>query len=142
VVGVIATLGAWITGKGERATRLRHTVGPWLARPALAWSVFAAVLLLVVWALPFQRFLTAAILVVLAALGFEVTRRQVARELAEEGAVPGLSLPKPNIPWRAAPAGPGNVEELERLAKLRADDFLTEDEYSAAKARALAGGGD
>lgn len=142
VVGVIATLGAWITGKGERATRLRHTVGPWLARPALAWSVFAAVLLLVVWALPFQRFLTAAILVVLAALGFEVTRRQVARELAEEGAVPGLSLPKPNIPWRAAPAGPGNVEELERLAKLRADDLLTEDEYSAAKARALAGGGD
>ena len=64
------------------------------------------------------------------------------RELAEEGAVPGLSLPKPNIPWRAAPAGPGNVEELERLAKLRADDLLTEDEYSAAKARALAGGGD
>jgi len=61
----------------------------------------------------------------------------VERELAEEGALPGLSLPKPSIPRRAAPAGPGNVEELERLAKLRADDLLTEDEYSAAKARAL-----
>jgi hypothetical protein len=29
------------------------------------------------------------------------------------------------------------VEELERLARLRADDLLTEEEYAAAKARSL-----
>ena len=124
------------------ATRFRHTVGPWLARPALAWGVFSAVLLLVVWVLPLQRFLTAAILVVLAAIGFEATRRQVAQEMAEEGPAAGVTLAKPHMPWRAAPAGPSNVEELERLAKLRADDLLTDDEYSAAKARALARVGD
>jgi len=142
VIGVIAALGAWLTGHGTRARRFRHTLGPWLARPGLAWSVFSALLLVVVWALPLQRFLTAAILVVLAAIGFEVTRRQVAQELAEEGPAEGLTIPKPSMPWRPAPAGPTNVEELERLAKLRADDLLTDDEYSAAKARALAHAGD
>lgn len=142
VIGVIAALGAWITGGGTRARRLRHTVGPWLVRPALAWGVFSAVLLLVVWALPLHRFLTAAILVVLAAIGFEATRRQVAQEIAEEGPAPGVSIPKPSMPWRPAPAGPAGVEELERLAKLRADDLLTEEEYAAAKARSLQRVGD
>ncbi len=142
VVGVIAALGAWITGHGARARRFRHTVGPWLARPAPAWGVFSAVLLVVVWALPLQRFLTALILIVVAAIGFEATRRQVAQEMVEEGPVEGVSVPKPHMPWRPSPAGPSNVEELERLAKLRADDLLTEDEYSAAKARALERVGD
>jgi len=137
VIGVIAALGAWLTGGGTRARRLRHTVGPWMERPALAWAVFAAVLLLVVWALPLHRFVTAAILVVLAAIGFEATRRQVAQEMTEEGSVEGYSIPKPSIPGRAAPAGPSGVEELERLARLRADDLLTEEEYAAAKARSL-----
>jgi hypothetical protein len=142
VLGVIASLGAWLTGGGTRARSLRHTVGPWLARPALAWAVFSAVLLLVVWALPLHRFLTAAILVVLAAIGFEATRRQVAQEMAEEGSGGGISIPKPTVPWRPAPAGPSGVEELERLARLRADDLLTEEEYAAAKARSLQSVGD
>ena len=142
VLGVIAALGAWITGGGTRARSIRRTVGPWLVRPALAWAVFSAVLLLVVWALPLHRFLTAAILVVLAAIGFEATRRQVAQELAEEGPGGGISIPKPSVPWRAAPAGSGGVEELERLARLRADDLLTEEEYAAAKARSLERVGD
>jgi hypothetical protein len=137
VIGVIAALGAWLTGPGARARRIRHTVGPWLARPGLAWAVFSVVLLLVVWALPLQRFLTAAILVVLAAIGFEATRRQVAQEMAAEGPMPSVSIAKPSIPWRQAPAGPSGVEELERLARLRADDLLTEEEYAAAKARSL-----
>jgi hypothetical protein len=142
VVGVIVALGAWVTGRGARATRIRHTIGPWLARPALAWAVFAAILLLVVWALPLQRFLTAGILVVLAALGFEITRRQVAEELVEEGPASGISIPRPSLPWRGAPAGPSDVEELERLARLRADNLLTEEEYTAAKARSLERVGD
>jgi hypothetical protein len=136
VIGVIAGLGAWLTGSGERARKLRHTVGPWLARPGLAWAVFAAILLLVVWALPLHSFRTTAILVVLAAIGFEVTRRQVAREMAADGPHEGLSLPKLPTGSRA-PSAPSEVEELERLAKLRADDLLTEDEYAAAKARSL-----
>jgi hypothetical protein len=142
VLGVIAALGAWITGGGARARSIRHTVGPWLTRPGLAWGVFSAVLLLVVWALPLHRFLTAAILVVFAAIGFEATRRQVAQEMAEEGPGGGISIPKPSVPWRPAPAGASGVEELERLARLRADDLLTEEEYAAAKARSLQRVGD
>ena len=142
VVGVIAALGAWITGHGARARRFRHTVGPWLARPAPAWGVFSAVASggrvgAAPSALP-----DGPILIVVAAIGFEATRRQVAQEMVEEGPVEGVSVPKPHMPWRPSPAGPSNVEELERLAKLRADDLLTEDEYSAAKARALERVGD
>jgi hypothetical protein len=141
VVGVIAALGAWLTGGGGRARKVRQTVGPWLARPGLAWAGFAAALVLIIWALPLHRFLTSAILVVLAAIGFELTRRQVAQEMADEGTQEGLSMPKPSLPWRQAPAASG-VEELERLARLRADDLLTEEEYAAAKARSLQRVGD
>jgi hypothetical protein len=137
VVGVIGAVGAWLTGEGTRAVAARRAVGPWLARTGAAWAVFAGALLLVIWALPLHRFLTTAILVVLAAVGFEVFRRQVAAEQAAEGpAAPGT---RPTLPWPKpkAPAGPTEVEELERLARLRADDLLTEEEYAAAKGRLL-----
>jgi len=43
------------------------------------------------------------------------------------------------MPWRkpASATEPTQVEELERLAKLRSDGLLTEDEYMAAKGRVL-----
>ena len=96
-------------------------------------------LLLVVWALPLQRFLTTVILVVLAAVGFEVFRRQALAEQAAEAEAPAAPGTRPAIPWPRpkAPAGPTEVEELERLARLRADDLLTEEEYAAAKAHLL-----
>jgi hypothetical protein len=62
--------------------------------------------------------------------------------MAEEGPGGGISIPKPSVPWRPAPAGASGVEELERLARLRADDLLTEEEYAAAKARSLQRVGD
>jgi hypothetical protein len=136
VIGVIGAVGSWLTGSGRRAVATRRAVGPWLANAGAAWAVFAGVLLLVVWALPLHRFLTAAILVVLAAVGFEVLRRQVAAEQEAEGAaMPGT----PSIPWprSKAPAAPTEVEELERLARLRADGLLTEEEYASAKAHLL-----
>lgn len=142
VVGVVAALGAWITGGGTRARGLRRRIGPWLARPGVAWAVFGAALLLVVWALPIHRFLTEVLLIVFAAIGFELTRRQVAREIAEDGPAPAAPIPRPRAPWQQAPAGPSGVEELERLARLRADGVLTEEEFAAAKARSLERVGD
>ena len=137
VVGVIGTLGTWLTGEGGRAVATRRTVAPWLARTGAAWGVFAAVLLLVVWVLPLQRFVTTAILVVLASVGFEVFRRQAVAEQAVEGS--GEPGARPAIPWSRpkAPPGPTDAEELERLARLRADDLLSEEEFAAAKARLL-----
>ena len=116
---------------------VRRRLGPSLANAGVAWAVFAAILLLVIWALPLHRFLIAAILVVLACTGFELARRQAVREYEAEGpAPPGEG---PALPWRtpAQATAPTQVEELERLAKLRSEELLTEDEYAAAKGRLL-----
>jgi hypothetical protein len=143
VVGVIAAFGAWVTGEGARAERVRATVAPWLSHAAVAWAVFAIALLLVVWALPLQRFLTAVILVILATAGFELIRRQVAAEAGETGAQRASGWSLPRLPQhRSEPSPPAQVDELERLARLRADDLLTEEEYAAAKASTLARAGD
>jgi plasmid stabilization system protein ParE len=146
VIGVIAAVGAWVTGEGTRAQRVRATVAPWLSHAAAAWAVFAVALLLVVWALPLQRFLTAVILVILATVGFELIRRQVAAEAGETGTAHASGWSLPRLPHHrsepAAPSPSAQVDELERLARLRADDLLTEEEYAAAKASALARAGD
>ncbi len=136
-IGVIGTLGAWLTGAGRHAVAVRRRLGPWLANAGVAWAVYAAVLLVVVWALPLHRFVTTAILVVLGAIGFEIARRQIVREHEAEGPAPPRD--GPTIPWRkpAATAAPTQVEELERLAKLRSEDLLTDEEYAAAKGRLL-----
>ena len=140
VIGIIGTLGAWVTGEGTRAAGTRRWLGPWLARPGLAWGVFAAVLLLVIWALPLQRFLIAAILAVLACAGFEVARRQAVAEYEAEGGE--AARPQLSMPFRrpAATEQTTQVEELERLARLRSDELLTEEEYAAAKGRLLGAG--
>ena len=105
-----------------------------------AWGVYAAVLLVVVWALPLHRFVTTAILVVLGAVGFEIARRQIVREYEAEGSP---ERARPALPWsrEKAPAAPqAGVDELERLARLRSEELLTEEEYAAAKGRILAAG--
>jgi hypothetical protein len=95
---------------------------------------------LVIWALPLQRFLTTAILVVLACVGFEVARRQAVAEYEAEG--PDAVRPQLTAPFRrgAAPSQATQVEELERLARLRSEDLLTDEEYAAAKGRLLGAG--
>jgi hypothetical protein len=98
------------------------------------------VLLLVIWALPLQRFLIAAILAVLACAGFEVARRQAVAEYEAEGGE--AARPQLSMPFRrpATTEQTTQVEELERLARLRSDELLTEEEYAAAKGRLLGAG--
>ena len=140
VVGAIGAAGLWLTSDGRRAVGARRWLGPWLERADLAWAGFAVLLIAVVWALPLHRFVTTAILVVLGAAGFEIARRQIVREYEEEGpTAPGA---RREVPWRRAPAPvAGPAEELERLARLRADELLTEEEYAAAKERVLTSAG-
>ena len=140
-VGVIGTLGAWLTGEGGRAVAARRWFGPWMRNTGAAWAVYAALLLIVVWALPLHRFVVTAILVVLGAVGFEIARRQIVREYEAEGAP---ERPHLTMPWAGekAPAVPeAGVDELERLARLRSEELLTEEEYAAAKGRILAPAG-
>jgi hypothetical protein len=140
-IGVIGTLGAWLTGEGDRAVAARRWFGPLMRNTGAAWAVYAAVLLVVVWALPLHRFLVTAILVVLGAAGFEVARRQIVREYEAEGSP---ERPRLSLPWggeKPPAAVEAGVDELERLARLRSEELLTEEEYAAAKGRILAPAG-
>jgi len=84
--GIVAVLAAWLAGPTSWAVGLRRSLAPYLGEAAYAWGGFAViVLLLLVWA-PTQALrqpLTALILIVILAFGFEVLRRQAAREFPD-----------------------------------------------------------
>lgn len=135
-IGVVAAIGVWLTGEGARAGAARRWLAPWMARTDLAWLVFAVLLVLVLWVLPLHRFVLYLILAVLAVVGFEVLRRQIVSEYEAEGSPERRPLSAPWGKEKPPPADAG-VDELERLAKLRSEELLTEDEYAAAKGRIL-----
>ncbi len=122
------------------------------AYPGLA--VVAVILLVVGEVGDFVRFLTVLILVALGAAWIEVTRRQTAHEFpdASGAAVLGEARTRLSSWWdaardraaqprqTAAPAGGSDLTStLATLADLHARGELTDDEYSAAKARVLGG---
>ena len=84
--GIVAVLAAWLAGPTSWAVGLRRSLAPYLGEAAYAWGGFAViVLLLLIWA-PTQALrqpLTALILIVLLAFGFELLRRQAAREFPD-----------------------------------------------------------
>jgi hypothetical protein len=83
VVGVIALLGIWVAGPGRRGTQVRAWLAPHLQRWEVAYGSAAFVfLLLLLWG-PIsyvRKPSTVIVFAVLAALGVEALRRQVARE--------------------------------------------------------------
>ena len=79
-VGVLGSVGAWLTGPGRRATALRRWLTPHLLRPEVAYAAFAVVVTIALWLLPIQDFKTTVLLLLLSVLGYETLRRQVARE--------------------------------------------------------------
>ncbi|HKG64317.1 MAG TPA: hypothetical protein VKB28_09655 [Solirubrobacteraceae bacterium] len=82
--GAVMVGGAWLAGPTAWAVGLRRAVAPYLAQPALAYGVFAAVLfVVVVWWSPtpaMRNPVTAILLAGLLALGFEALRRKTRRE--------------------------------------------------------------
>ncbi len=93
-VGVLIAVGAWLVGPGDRATVARVAIAPHLRRPEIAWSAFAVAMLLIIWLLPIQVFRTTAVLVVAAAIGFVLFRRQLAAE-SPVPEPPALAAPPP-----------------------------------------------
>jgi hypothetical protein len=137
-VGVLAALGAWLTGVGRRAIAVRRWLAPHLRQPEIAWGAFAIVIVLVLWWLPAQELRTDVILLVLSIIGFEVLRRQVAREVPAPVAVDVVGEIRERFAGMRDSVGkPSRTEQLERLAKLHADGALTDDEFAAAKADLL-----
>ena len=144
--GALLLLGGWLAGPSAPARGLRRAGAPYLREPVQAYAGFATLAALVVlwWApTPATRSpLTAIVLVLLAAGGFEALRRQACREFPDAERRPLASELRARIERvvgrrRAEPSAQGSIEQLERLARLRADGVLDDREFNAEKSRIL-----
>jgi hypothetical protein len=136
-VGLIAVLGLWLAGPGRTALSVRHEIAPWLRRPEVAWPALAVLLILLLWVLPIQDWKNAVIIAVLAIVGFEVFRQQVAREVPVAGPsalVAGAKARVTGMRGSLSRPAPSRTDELERLAGLHAAGALSDEEFAAAKA--------
>jgi hypothetical protein len=145
--GVVVVVGAWLAGPTRWAVALRRDLAPYLREPHLAWGAFGLVVVaLVAWGPTpaFRQVITALLLIALLALGFEVLRRQTAREFPDarredsfralRGWARGIGRRA-----RAAPAAPDSrLAQLEQLGRLRDDGVLDADEFQREKTRVLA----
>ena len=82
--GVVLVAGAWLAGHSSWAVSVRRFLAPYLREPAMAYAAFAVLLLVVIaWWAPtpaMRNPVTAILLAVLLAGGFEGLRRVTARE--------------------------------------------------------------
>jgi hypothetical protein len=129
LIGLFVLLGAWLAGRGRRATAVRRTSAYALReRPGLVRAgLGVAILLLVIWGpVPWtQQLWGIAIFTVLAFLWLELIRRKTLEEF------PDAPAPHFAVPFRGR-AG-GRARELERLAALRDRGVLTEAEFEDEK---------
>jgi Short C-terminal domain len=137
-LGVIVLVAAWLAGSSPSAVSSRRTLAPYLARPEIAYGAAAALFLLLLWWQPtvqtsrVQLMLAAAVVL---AIGVELLRRQTAREVPDPPPADLVGSVRRGITRRRAR---GSEEErlaaLERLARMRDDGVLTEEEFAAEKA--------
>jgi Short C-terminal domain len=136
-LGIVALLGVWLVGPGRRGTALRGWLAPYLRRPEIAFGGAALLFLaLLVWG-PIayvERPLTILALAVLAALGVEFLRRKA------EGDFPDAVASGISLPVLGRGGGKSTAGELERLAQLKQQGLLSDEEYVAAKAQLLGSG--
>jgi hypothetical protein len=154
-VGILFLVAAWLAGPGRRAVVSRRVLAPALRERVWAYVVLAVVtvfLLLAGSVSDFTRFLVVVVLVALGATWIEVTRAQTLHEFPDAGGANVLGDARTRLStwWgerraapAAAPAAPAPSEDiaarLATLADLHARGELTDEEYAAAKAQALAG---
>ena len=156
--GIVIVLAAWLAGPTRWATSIRHWLTPYLRQPAYAYGGLAVLLLLVFWWDPVvatHRLVPSLLLIVFAALGTEMLRRQVIREFPDHvttgspaGVAQGIAermrtgrqMQPATAGAPAAPTGDPRVTELERLAGLHNSGALTDEEFAAEKARVLGTG--
>jgi hypothetical protein len=156
--GIVIVLAAWLAGPTRWATSIRHRLTPYLRQPRYAYGGLALLLLLLFWWDPVvatHRLVPSLLLIVFAALGTEMLRRQVIREFPDHvttgspaGVAQGIAeRMRAGREGRVATAGPPvaatgdpRVAELERLAGLHESGALTDEEFAAEKARVLGSG--
>ena len=146
-LGLVALLGVWLAGATASGTASRRWLAPVLARPELTYGILAVLYVLFIWWEPFaqaRRPVYLLVAAVLLAIGVEALRRVTAREFPDAVEVEPRELLRPlGRLWpgggqRGEATQPGNeIDQLERLARLREQGVLTDDELTAAKSRLL-----
>lgn len=148
--GIVIVLAAWLAGPTRFATSIRHAITPYLRQPGYAYGGLAVLLLLVFWWDPVvatHRLVPSLLLIAFAALGTEMLRRQVIREFPDHvttgspaGIAQGLAerMRARRVAQTPAASRDERLGDIERLAGLRASGALTEEEFTAEKARMLA----
>jgi hypothetical protein len=148
-VALLLLFGTWFAGPGRRATRLRRATTPYLRDPAIAYSVYGMVLLLlIVWApVPATRDpVMILVLGVLGAAGVEALRRIVGHEFPDAtdrdlgGQIgSGLRSAYHGVRGSGPPeaAADARYASLERLASLHDRGAISDDEFAAEKAALL-----
>lgn len=154
--GIVILLAAWLAGPTASATSIRRGMTPYLRQPRFAYGGLAVLLVLLFWWDPVvatHRLIPSLLLIAFAALGTELLRRQVIREFPDLVTARSPAAVAQAIAERmrtaregrvgaagaAAPADEERVAALERLARLRDTNVLSEQEFAAEKARILAG---
>jgi hypothetical protein len=148
-LGLIFLLGVWLAGPTASGTAARRWAAPVLVRPGLAYGILAALMLLVLWWGPTaqtRRPLQVLVAAALIALGFEALRRMTVAEFPEAEAVSPRTLVtgpyerlRARRPAAADREADAQLEQLERLARLREAGVLTEEEVATRKAAVLGG---
>jgi Short C-terminal domain len=163
--GIVIVASAWLAGPTRAATEIRKALAPSLRdSPAVAYFTVGGALLLLVLIGPTPAFRNVVWVVLFAVLfGFGVTtmlRRQTAvefagiqhrhalRDLRDQRARAHARRTAPGSPptiagsagSNAPAATSGRVEALERLAALRANGVITDEEFTAEKAHVMNNG--
>jgi hypothetical protein len=154
--GIIILIAAWLAGPSALATGARRAITPYVRQPRIAYGALALLLVLLFWWDPFistHRLVPSILLIVFAAIGVEALRRQVIREFPDlvttrsaEGIAQAMRDRMQEARERRVsrrtetevPAADPRLEALERLARLREDGVLTDEELAAEKQRILA----
>jgi hypothetical protein len=141
-IAILMILGTWLAGPGRRATAFRRASAPVLRdRPEVVWGVFAFVVLLVLLWGPIRatrNLVGIVVLVGLAALGLWAYRRLTLNEFPDAAA--GEWSLSGTVGRLRGGSGDSHVAQLERLAALRSQGALSEEEFEAEKAALLASG--
>jgi Short C-terminal domain len=157
IVGVLFLVAAWIAGPARRAVGARRFLAPLVRERVWAYAGLAVVGLILLVAgevADFTRFLLVLVLIALVAVWIEITRRQTLLEFPGASGTATLDEARERLsawwdsmrerakqpqPAAAPTAGADLSSTLASLADLHARGELTDEEYSAAKARVLAG---
>jgi hypothetical protein len=137
-LGLIVLLAVWLGGPSQSGVGARRALAPYLARAEIAYGAAALLFLLLLWWQPtvqtsrVQVMLAAAVLL---ALGVELLRRETAREVPSPPPPDPIgSVRRTFGRGRARGAEDEHLASLERLARLRDEGVLTEEEFAAEKA--------